>query len=50
MDGDDGEDKPYGAHSVKGKTDRNIKKKADIYYTKNSKQCSISMHIQDTTT
>lgn len=23
MDGDDGEDTPYGGHSVKGKTDRN---------------------------
>lgn len=27
MDGDDGEDKPYGGHSMKGKTDRNIKKR-----------------------
>lgn len=39
MDGRDGEDKPYGGHSVNGKTDRNsglhIKKKnVDIYYTR----------------
>lgn len=55
MDGDDGEDKPYGGHSVKGKTscaDRNsglhVKKKVDIYYTrcvKTAKMRTIKQYI-----